>query len=81
MTDKYPTPAQKAAGYVQTKDIIARQYLRAMEKSVVAWTVKSPKYQRTVDDMILYGTSMYLVTEADAEASVEDAGKFLSRLP
>ena len=79
MTDKYPTPAQKAAGYVQTREITARQYLRAREKSVAAWMAKSPKYQRSIDDMILYGASMYLVTEADANASIADV--CLPRLP
>lgn len=81
MSEKYPTPAQKASGYLQTKEIIARQYVRAFEKSAAAWLYKSPKYQQSVDEMILYGSSTYLVTTEDADTSIADVGKYLPRLP
>ena len=81
MTTKYPTPAQKAAGYVQTRDLTNRQIVQASAKCVAAWMRKQPKVQRALEDMQIFGSGMYVVTTEDATAAIDDVGRYLPRLP
>ena len=78
---KYPTEAQIAAGYIPAKEITKRQYVRACHRSIQDWVETSPKMQKAMEDMLIFGSSTYLITTDDSEASLQTFEKHLPRLP
>lgn len=73
------TRAQKVAGYVPVRVLLAREYMRALGKAVAI--VHRTSLDQASDDLAMFGQSIVHVTDADSEACAALAQKYLPRLP